>query len=347
MKLLAPMRNSPALLLVSLASLASLAACRSTPPSDADAAQRVRGPLPLRENGPLKSTFLAMRPRRALTQAPETKELEINAAYSSTFEVGEGGGASVSFDGEILRTGALLRAGVVDGGDVSIEIPFVYASKGFLDVFIETWHSVLNLPDGGREDRPRFDYDMDVSVDGEEIWHLEGNRLALGDVPIVWTQRVVAEDEGSVGVAVRAGLELPTGSESRGFGNGGFDFGGGVLLEKSLGDFTLTGGADYVFTHRPSSFVGSGVDAADLLYVNGGLEWRCSDSASLFAGLRYTSESTRDIGIEEIGDPVLELDLGVLFDAWEGAHWALGFSEDVIAASGPDFTAFAGLSTQL
>lgn len=343
-KLLAPMRTSLALVVLSLA---SLAACRTSMPPPSDGAPRVRGPLPLRENGPLKSTFLAMRPRRAATLSPGAKELEVHAAYSSMFEVGDGGGAVVSFDGEILRTGALLRAGVVDGGDVSIEIPLVYASKGFLDVFIETWHSILNLPDGGREDRPRFDYDMDVSVDGEEIWHLEGDRLGLGDVPIVWTQRVVTESPSAPAIALRAGIELPTGSEARGFGNGGIDFGGGVLLEKSWGDFTLTGGIDYVVTQRPSSFVGSGVDAADLVYANSGLEWRCSDAVSLFAGLRYTSEATRDLLIEEIGDPVLELDLGVLFDAWDGACWSLGFSEDVIAASGPDFTAFAGLSTQL
>ena len=44
------------------------------------------------------------------------------------------------------------------------------------------------------------------------------DRIGFGDVPLVLTRAVRDEDAEGPGVALRVGVELPTGSEDRGFG---------------------------------------------------------------------------------------------------------------------------------
>jgi len=305
-----------------------------------------RGPLPLRTNGPFVQSFLTLRPRSAETVAPGAAELRVVSAYSSIFEVGDGNSGAVSFDGELWRTSALFRTGLGASTDLEVEVPFVYASSGFLDVFIETWHGLLGLPDGGRETRPHFDYDMDIRALGQEAWQMTGDRLGLGDVPVIVTHRFVDARGSSPAVFVRGAVELPVGSEEDGFGNGAIDWGLGLGLESSFADWTFGAGAGWTDRARPESFAHVGLEVEDGLAASLSGEWRWSATSSLLLNLRYENAVSDDLGIEELGGDVVELDLGVTFDAGASSRWTLAFSEDLISESGPDFTAVLGFETR-
>jgi len=301
-----------------------------------------RGPLPERSNGPVAQTFMVLRPRSAAITAIGDVDLRVQSAYSSIFEVGEGTLGSVSFDGELWRTSAALRTGIGPSTDLEIEVPVLFATSGFLDVFIETWHSILGLPDSGRETRPQFDYDMRVEAGGVEAYSLEGDRLGLCDVPIVVTHCIVDARGASPAVFVQGALELPTGSEERGFGNGAIDWGLGVGIESDLGDWIVGGGLGWTDRQQPSSFARAGLDADDSVAAHASAEWRAQDSWSVLLGLRFENAVTESLEIEELSGEVLELDMGVAIDGCGATRWFVGFSEDLISASGPDFTAFLG-----
>ncbi len=307
-----------------------------------DSALPPRGPLPARSNGPLSQTFLVLRPRGAATPEPGSLELRVHSAYSSIFEVGDGVNGSVSFDGELWRTSMMLRTGLDVRTDVEVEVPIVYASSGFLDVFIEAWHDVFGLPDSGRETRPQFDYDMRLVRDGEDVYAMTGNRVGLGDVPIVVTRRIVDARGAAPAVFVQASLEIPVGSEENGFGNGALDWGLGAGLESNVGVWTFGGGIGWTDRARPTSFVTSGVEVDDGLAAHADVEWRWLESSSLLCGLRYENAVSQSFGIEELGGDVLELDLGVAIDGVGESRWLFGFTEDLISESGPDFTAMLG-----
>src|SRR5207249_10722341 len=98
-----------------------------------------------------------------------------------------------------------------------------------------------------------------ADVAGRKGNPLQATGLGRGDVPSVYSQRLVDESESAPAVLVRAGIELPTGSEPKGFGNGGVDLGGGALVEKSWDRFTASGGAYYVHTSTAASFERAGV----------------------------------------------------------------------------------------
>jgi hypothetical protein len=321
-----------------IAALALAGACAAIPEHADAPAKVVRGPIPSRALQPVKLTYLAFRPRRATTLPEESSEVSVLSAYANIFEKGQAGGDEVSFDGEIWRTSVHLRRAVAPGADVEIELPVVYATSGFLDEFIENFHDFFGMPTGGREDHPAFEYDMRAVKGGTEAYHLEGNEVGIGDVPIVLTVSLLEESERTPAIALRGGVELPTGSESDGFGNGKVDYGLGVLAERSFGRWTATGAIDWVDAQSSESFEDAGVEAQDDLGLQLGLEYRFNDELSLLVGSVYSSAPTRDIDLEEIDGNMLSLDVGGAWDLGKRSRMLLVFSEDLITQSAPDFT---------
>lgn len=321
---------------------ASCGACALLPEHSDDPARVVRGPFPSRTQEPIALTFLQFTPRSLATARPGKPELRATSAYSSLYENGFSNTASVVIDAELWRNAFSLRTGVTPNADVEIEVPVVYAANGFLDRFIESFHNFFLFPAGGRDDRPLNTYAVDVEQNGRQAYRLEDNRLGLGDIPIVFTQKLVEESESSPALGWRAGVELPTGSESRGFGNGRLDAGAGVLAERSWGRVSATGAIDWVKTARSKSFERAGIDAHDDLDLQLGLEYRWNDDLSLLGGLVLTSPVTRDIALKEIDREILSVDFGFARDLGSGSRLYFTFEEDAIADSGPDFTVYVG-----
>ena len=329
------------------AALALSGACAIVPKHADAPAKVVRGPIPSRALEPVKLTYLAFRPRRAATLPEGATDLSVLSAYANIFEKSQVGGDEVAFDGEIWRTSFHLRRAVGPSADVEIELPVVYATSGFLDQFIESFHDFFGMPTGGREDSPPFEYDMRAVKGGTEAYHLEGNQVGMGDVPIVLTVSVLDESESTPALALRGGVELPTGSESDGFGNGAVDYGLGFLAERSWGRWTGTGAVDWVDTHSSESFEDAGVEADDSVDLQVGMEYRWNDDLSLVAGSVYTNAPTQDIDLEEISGDMLSLDLGVAWDLGESSRMLFVFSEDLITESAPDFTVTAAWTRSL
>ena len=323
-----------------------LAGCSILPEHPDAPAPVVRGPIPSRTQQPIKLTYLSLRPRRAATQAEGTTSLLVQEAYSNVWQNGAGLAESVVLDGEISRTSVAVRRAVSDRTDVEIELAVVFATAGFLDPIIEGYHELLGLPDQDRDDRPENAYEMEVSKNGVTAYSLEEDELGLADLPIVVTHTLVRETGTAPALAIRAGVELPIASESRGFGNGAIDFGGGILAEKSLGRWTLTGAVDYVVPQSSETFEEAGVSAEENLDFQLGVEYRWNDRLSLLLGAVLESPVTRDVDLEEIDQPILSIDLGCVLDLGERSRLLLGFEEDAISDSGPDLTLFAGWSIE-
>jgi hypothetical protein len=332
------LRAAPAVALV------CTAGCSALSRSPDDPAPIVRGPIPARTQAPIALTYLAFRPRRAVIQPEGKVGVGVLSAYSSIFQNGSSAQDSVVLDGEVWSNSLLLRWGAAEDCDLELELPVVYATSGFLDLFVENWHDFFGLPDGGRDSRPRFAYEMEATHGGQTAYSLEGNEPGLGDVPILYTRAIRDEDAQGPALAWRAGIELPTGSESRGFGNGKIDAGAGLLAERSWGRWTTTAGVDFVKRASSDSFERAGVEAQDDFSGQLGAEYRWNDGLSLVCGLAYDSPVTEDIALKEIDHGILSLDLGAAFDLAPGSRLILGFGEDLIAASGPDFTVSAALT---
>lgn len=314
------------------------AGCSLIPEHTDDPAPVVRGPEPARLQHPLALNFLAFRPRRASTQGDGTTDVAWDSHYSSIyFNQKDGPDESVYLDGELWTNAIRARHGIGEHADIEIEIGVLRAGGGFLDPIVNDFHRAFGFPDGGRPDAKDDDYHMKIRANGETAYELESHEIGLLDIPIVWTQNLVAEDEGQPAISLRLGVELPTGNQNKGFGNGQVDYGLGLLGERSVGRWTFTGATDYVFTRRSDDFREADIQMDDLWDVQAGTEYRWNDSGSLLAQLVYTSPLVRDIHLDTIDSPILDLGVGAVWDHSERSRITLTFHEDLIADAGPDF----------
>jgi len=323
-----------------LVALALLSSCISAP--QADPAQIVRGPLATRVQHPFSLTLLSMRPRRAIIQEEGTTGAALDFAYSSIHEVPQGP-ESVHFDGETARSSVRLRRGIGNGWDVESEASVLFGTSGFLDAFIEGFHEFFGFPDAGRPLLERNQYRMHLRYQGQHVFNLVEDEPGFGDIPIIFTKQVRAESDQGPGVALRFGLEFPTGSVERGFGNGEFDFGLGTLFESSAGRWTVTGALDFMAPGRPVAFEHAGLSLDSVYSVQAGLEFRWSDRLSLLTQLAYTSPYTQDYPMEEFSSEMIDFALGC---AWQRNSTLLHFAllEELEAAQGPDFGVQMGAS---
>jgi len=329
------------------AALFALAGCGSLARSKEDPARVVRGPIASRTQEPILLTHLAFRPRRAATQPEGTSSIAVQEAYSSIYQTGHTSTSEVTFDGELSRTSFALRRALSDRTDIEVEIAAVYATAGFLDSFVDAYHHVLGLPNENRSDRPKDAYEMKLVKDGNVAYSLESDELGVADVPIVVTHALAVESERTPAIALRAGIELPTGSDEKGFGNGKFDYGAGILAEKSFGRWTATGAVDYTWPGTSDSLDRAGISAEDGFDVQLGIEYRWNDRMSLLLGAILLPPVTRDVLVKQLDDQILSIDVGCAWDLGERSRLTIGLEEDAIANAGPDFTLMAGWILQL
>jgi hypothetical protein len=342
-------RRTPALApaLAAAVALASTSGCELVSSWSDAPAPIVRGPIPARTQEPVKLTFLAFRPRRAAIQPEGSTLLSVQSAYSSIYQNGHTGNEDVVFDAEIWHTSLALRRAVAPSTDLEVELAVTYATSGFLDLIVEEYHHILGFPSEGRTDRPRFAYEMDAFHNGNLAYRLDGNEVGFGDLPIVLTHSLVDESASHPGVSIRAGVELPTGSEEKGFGNGQLDYGGGLLAEKAFGRWNATAAVDYVVAGTSRTFERADVSSHDNLDLQAGIEYRWNDRLSFLLGSVLESPVTRDIGLKEIDGNILSIDVGAAWDLGNRSRLLLDFGEDAISRAGPDFTLMAAWSISL
>tara|TARA_R110002072_G_scaffold68371_8_gene166563 strand:- start:2133 stop:3218 length:1086 start_codon:yes stop_codon:yes gene_type:complete len=311
----------------------------------ADVTFRARGPLATRPQHPMLLTMLGPRPRSVRTQPEGSTGFAADLSWSSIFEQAGGPPPLGVFrmDGEFGRASVRARHGLGPDTDIEIEIAALYASSGFLDQFVNDFHELFGFPDSGRSLAPVDDFRMSFTSGGGQRYRFAEDTLGFGDLPVFLTHRVRREDEDGPGVAVRVGVEFPTGDEADGFSNGGIDFGAGVLIERARGPWVFTGSFDVILPASPDGLKTVGIEYGEQYRLQVGCERNWTDRLSLLANLHLRSPITDDFAFEEIDREILDLGLGFAWDVSDDAILQASFHEDLVSATGADFGVFVGL----
>ncbi len=324
--------------------LAVLCSCASSWGRTVEPLAKVRGPLPTRIQQPVSLTRLSFRPRRPLAQPRGSVWYELQGTYTSIYEVDQEPGEHVGLDGEYGRLTARGRWALGRDSDLEVEVPVQYATSGFLDSIVNSFHEFFNLPVGGRDKAEDDQYEMRLRRAGQTVWSLEENQLALGDVPVIYTKVLRQEDDVGPALAWRLGLELPLGDEGLGISNGGLDSGLGILAERNLGRWTLSGAVDLLFADTPASFDGAPASFGEQLCLQFGGEYRWNDRVSLLGQLIWASPPVTGYDLEEIDAEIIDLGLGAAWDLSDGSRLFCSLHEDLVAAAGGDFGFMFGWS---
>ena len=74
---------------------------------------------------------------------------------ASEYTVNSTSSEQIVLDGESYRWTLAARYGIGERFEAGLEIPYILYGGGFLDGFIEDWHSAFGMPQGGRDTAPQ------------------------------------------------------------------------------------------------------------------------------------------------------------------------------------------------
>ncbi|MBI3847881.1 MAG: DUF3187 family protein [Planctomycetes bacterium] len=298
-------------------------------------------PIAARNQHPLSLLFLDLPVASAATIPEVHFEAALHATYSSISQSGFGTHDQAVFDGEFARAAATLRWGAADALELSVEVPIAYASGGFLDHFINEYHRALGLPQTVPEGIPNDFFEVRAARNGHEYFSVEPHDVSLGDVDLATKVRLLSEERAPLTLAVRAGIEPPTGSVSRGFGSDTWDAAVGVIAQRSFGDWTAFLDADVSIPDLFDQF--GGPRPQPFLSISPALRVELAAWVGLVAELDFNTNVIPNSDVPELNRNQLQIDAGAEFRITQQTSLEVGFGEDLFKKTSPDVTGIAGI----
>lgn len=311
-----------------------------------DAEDSGLGPIQSRSVIPIYYLFYAMPAQRAETIGRNKVEFNTHFDLSSDFERATNGPNSVGYDMELYRTSFNLRYGILENVDLHLEIPIIAFGNGFLDGFINSYHSAFGFPDNGRKNFPDDQYAYMVTYNNQVMLAYPSHGLMLSDVNLDLKWMVLKDEAWWPAVSLRAGVKFPTGKFSHGGGSGKFDYAFGFAISKSISRLHTFAGFDVVIIQDPrqlSQFIDS-----EIYEYFAGLEFALiRHYLSLVVQIEGHNQIFVRTGLAQLDHHVLDIVPGfkgeVIKDHLE---WQVALREDLIPHSTVDFTASLGLTAK-
>ncbi len=272
------------------------------------------------------------------------KEGEVSAVadLANNYAVDAKGNESVIFDGETYRVGLDLRYGFAPGVEAGIEIPFVSHSGGFLDGFIEGFHSAFGFTNGGREYAPRDRLLYQYSVNNTNRFRIEDSGGGIGDIRLTGGIQLYDDRaEAPRRLALRGALKLPTGDSDRLRGSGSVDF---ALWLAASDDYRLGNwGHLTLFANAGGTVMGNGdvlEDQQRNLVAAGtvGFGWSPVDWLAITAQATWHSPLYQGSELREINNDTIMITGGFEFAFTERTSLDIAISEDLNVKTAPDVT---------
>jgi hypothetical protein len=311
---------------------------------------RPAGPLLTRTQNPLYLLFVATPWESPHTLNRGQFETTLNTTFSNIFEYDQTGNTKLTLDMELWRTTVDVTYGLADNIDVKIEIPVISTAGGFLDSFIQWYHTTLGVPNGGRQLVANGQFTYTLSQNGTTLINYNSCDLCLSDMSIRF-KYAIDQKFLPLDLAIAPILKLPTGAKRHGFGSGHFDGGLSFLAQKSLKRFHLT-------TQLGLGVLG-GHEALDPIlrstYFSFGqsLEFQINNAIAVLGQLTGQTGVFHSVDGSPLSSVALDLNIGfagniTLEHSWlDEFTYQLSFGEDVLSL-GPsvDFSALLSIGVR-
>ena len=251
-------------------------------------------------------------------------------------------GVDRTVEGNIRRLVARddVRVGLGDNLQLGAQVAGAHTTGGFLDDFIIDYHDVFGFPDQGRDTSPKDDYLIEARRGATTVWEVRESNAEWLDTPIHLTWQVLEPGMDRFGLAVRGGIELPTGDQNRGYGNGEIDASAGAVFDYRTNGVGFYGHAQHTFAGTPDRSRGRGFAFEDVTSFGLGAELPLSDDLHALVQVEWETSTLRDLGPKVASREQ--------FLIWVGGRWQptsqwgieVGFGEDMRGLVSPDFTAW-------
>lgn len=276
--------------------------------------------------------------------SPGDRALSLTVDWTNEYVAQTRGTESLILDGETQRYAATLRYGVAPDLEIGLSLPLLVTGGGALDGVIENWHRFWGLPNGGRDGAPRDRLLYQVQRDGQTRLQVGESTTALGDIALTGGWQLAQP------MALRALIKLPTGdSHTLTGGNAG------AALWLDWDPFAAFGGRGGD-TGRWFGFVSGGAslnDRSDVLpeyqeqlvgFGGLGVGYRLFRPLAVIAQFYAHTPLYSGTELDALKRPGGQLSFGGRWTFSARTALDLGFQEDPITNSSPDFSIHLGLN---
>ena len=287
------------------------------------------GPFQVKNQFPL---FLPLDQPYLETAATEDS-LSLSLSHSSVYMIKKSPGWNTDLDMELTELNIRVKKDLPGLFEAGLDLPVIRATAGFMDRPLAWYHRAFGFGDYGRKKRPRNDFMYQAGKDGLPLIEGDNDRTGFGDVRVSVKRKLL---EGSTAVSLLADLELPTGNARVGYGNGSFDAGIALLLDRELSpEARLYGNLG---AKAPGDLKAlQTVELEPFVYGGIVLEYLYHPNLALLAQLSAQTSPYPDTGISEIDTPGVQLVLGGRYMTASGSY-ELSLSEDPNTSGAPDFS---------
>lgn len=302
--------------------------------SEAAPGKKLGNPVSLPIQHPLWTLHGSFAPERALPIECGAVMTGALVSWTNTFDREA---RAYRFDDERVTADLSLAYGPSDGIEIGSHLPLITRGGGVMDRFIENWHDIFQLPNGGRNRFNQGNYEMFGHYhDGTDI-SLGGSGSGIGN-PELWIKAALSPTA-SVGFdAVKFSASLPGATDS--FGHDGTDVGVELLGAAEVMTAQVTWGAGYTLLTDDQI---DGVRFRDNL-ISGFLaaEHPLGDQWLLQGDLLLSSSPLKDV--VKYPDYALYFDLGLRYQIDSATGINLMMREDPIGRAAADISFVLGLN---
>lgn len=183
-------------------------------------------PLHVRNLNPLVAVFGLP----AWDTAVYGTRLGLTVDLANHYRLSRRGPVLLELDGETLRTTLSFNKSVGENWFFGVDVPYLKVSGGVLDNLIDGWHSLFNLPDGGRNARPDDALLFELGDPNGDFFLLNRPQAGLGDVQLKLGRTIGPRGK----FVVQGMVKLPTGKERMLAGSGSTDLSLTLLRSQAL-----------------------------------------------------------------------------------------------------------------
>lgn len=266
-------------------------------------------------------------------------EISLSSDIINQFSLTENARELAVMDGDTYRTTFSYSAKPIQNFQWQLAIPYVQYRGGTIDGFVDEWHKIFGLPEGGRNMRPKDRQWYFYKRNDKVLLDLREPQAGVGDVLLTgqWKMKQPFRQRGGV-QALTASVKIPTGDEQALLGSGGVDVSVGYAAntpEKvkaydfswytSMGIVWL-GRSYYLADQQTSLVLFGGVGASFPVFANLDIKAQFDANSSFYS----------DTNIAQIGQEALQFTFGGEWAINKSWRLDFGLSEDFIVDASPD-----------
>jgi len=303
-------------------------------------------PFSIGTRHPLIAVFGLPNTQGAHLTPPRSVMLRLNLDLANTSIAGAALRENIVVDLEGLYMTISGRYGLAKNLEIGADLPVILLGGGFLDGFIEDFHTTFGFADGGRKTAPRNRVLVRYRRGGLNQLHITSSTAGIGDLRLTGAWQFIPPcSKDHFRLALRGSLKLPTGNPHTLSGSGSTDL---AFWLAGDGKLPLASGRFRTFIEGGLLFMTRGNILPDqqrpvVGFGSVGLAFTPASWVDFKGQINAHTAFFSSSDLKTLNAPSVQLTLGGSWYISRSMSFTFGVMEDLTVDTSPDVVIHAGI----